>query len=146
VPDADDSGDDGPDPTRVRAVAVHAEDVVSALETNRRGGAGGRAVLRVTPPFSGRMRARIHLDQGETADDTVVLPPERLAPEAPSLPRAEDTAAALRDDPDEEYTRERHRRRHERAVEAWRETVADAVVDRVTLTDDHAVDVVVIGD
>lgn len=148
-------GDDAPErrpsdtgetePRRVRAVAVHAEDVVAALETNRRGSAGGRAVLRVTPPFSGRMRARIHLDQG-VDDGTVAVPPERLVNDAPPLPTPDDTADDLRADPDAEYTRERHRQRHEAALEEWRVTVRERIGDRVRLVDEHTVDVVVIGE
>ena len=135
-----------PDPRRVRTVAVHAEDVVAALETNRRGqDTDDRAVLRVTPPFSGRMRARIHLDQG-VDDGTVGVAPERLVPDAPSLPTPDDTADDLRADPDAEYTRERHRERHEASLEAWRATVRERIADRVRLVDDHGVDVVVIGE
>jgi len=130
------------DPRRVGAVAVHADDVVSALETDRRG-VDERVVLRVTPPFSGRMRARIHVDQG--VDDTLHLPPERLVADPPPLPTPDDTADELRSDPETAYTRDRHRRRHEAAVEAWRRAVRERIVDRVALVDDHAVDVVVIG-
>jgi hypothetical protein len=139
---ADDCASD--DPRRVSAVAVHADDVVSAVETTRRG-ADERVVLRVTPPFSGRMRARLHVDQG-IDDDTVHLPPERLVADPPPLPTPDDTADELRAVPDVEYTPERHRRRHEAAVEAWRRAVHERIVDRVALTDDHAVDVVVVGD
>ena len=49
------------DPTVVRSLAVHADDVVQALETNARADGEVEAILRVTPPFSGRMRARLHL-------------------------------------------------------------------------------------
>jgi len=130
-------------PSQVRTVAVHAEDVVAALETNHRG--DDRAVLRVTPPFSGRMRARIHLDQG-VDDDTVRVPPERLVDEVPSPPTPDDTADALRADPDAEFTRERHRDRHEAALAEWRATVRDRITDRVRLLEDHVVEVVVIGE
>lgn len=46
------------DPTDVRAIAVRRDEVVAALEANVRRDAG--TVLRVTPPFAGRMRARLH--------------------------------------------------------------------------------------
>lgn len=132
------------DPRRVRAIAVHAEDVVAALETNRRGSADGQAVLRVTPPFSGRMRARIHVDRG-VDDDPVAVAPERLVADPPPLPTPDDVADELRADPNVEYTRKRHRDRYETALEEWRATVADRIVDRVRLVETHAVDVVVIG-
>ncbi|ERH13483.1 MAG: hypothetical protein J07HB67_02523 [halophilic archaeon J07HB67] len=52
--------DDQPgDPTVVDTVVVTVSDVVAACEArdrNRR-----TAVLRITPPFSGRMRARLHM-------------------------------------------------------------------------------------
>src|SRR6056297_3579117 len=46
------------EPSAIRSVAVTRADVVTALESNLR--SDGRTVLRVTPPFSGRMRARLH--------------------------------------------------------------------------------------
>ncbi|PSP78612.1 hypothetical protein BRC81_07265 [Halobacteriales archaeon QS_1_68_20] len=46
------------DPRSIRSIAVTASDVVAAFEANREG--GPRTVLRVTPPFSGMMRARLH--------------------------------------------------------------------------------------
>jgi len=143
----DDGSDPGTrqetDPRRVRTVAVHADDVVAALETNRRGG-DDRAVLRVTPPFSGRMRARIHLDQG-VDDDTVRMPPGRLVADAPPPPTPDDTADDLRGDPDAEYTRDRHREWHEAALAEWRATARERIVERVRLVGDHTVGAVVIG-
>ena len=134
---------DPTDPSVVHTVAVTVDDAVAAYEATR--GRDARTVLRVTRPFSGRMRARLHVDQG-IDDDTVHLPPERLVADPPPLPTPDDTADELRAVPDVEYTPERHRRRHEAAVEAWRRAVHERIVDRVALTDDHAVDVVVIGD
>ncbi len=48
------------DPRVIRAVAVHADDVVTALEATER---GREAVLRITAPFAGRVRARLHVVQ-----------------------------------------------------------------------------------
>lgn len=62
--------DRGPsDPERIRSIAVHRSDVATALEATLRSDRG--VVLRVTPPFSGRMRARIHADgpgEGSSSD------------------------------------------------------------------------------
>lgn len=61
---------EGSDPAAIRALAVRADDVLTALEARERGRRD--AVLRITPPFSGRMRARLHVEhEGEyvgTAD------------------------------------------------------------------------------
>ncbi len=135
------------DPTVIRSLAVTAEDVVAALEANRQRSAG--AVLRVTPPFSGRMRARLHR-AGMTVDadpDALHVPPERFVA-SPPLPSPDDTEDAIRSDPDVPYDRATHRRRHEAALEAWRERVRAALVDRTTIeTPDgpHEVDVAVLG-
>lgn len=48
------------DPAAVESIAVTREDLVTAYEHALRGGEG-RAVLRLTPPFHARMRARIHV-------------------------------------------------------------------------------------
>ncbi len=48
-----------PDPRSISSIAVTSSDVVDAFvytQTNP-----GRAVIRVTPPFHGRMRARLHV-------------------------------------------------------------------------------------
>ncbi|AQL43731.1 hypothetical protein BV210_13910 [Halorientalis sp. IM1011] len=138
------------DPTVIRSIAVDAEDVVTALEAGRR--SGRDPVLRVTPPFSGRMRARIHRGGATDYDDEPapihVDPDDLVADAAPSYPTPAETEDALRDDASVEYTRERHRERHAAAVADWREAVADHVVDTVTLetpTGPHEVGVTVLG-
>jgi len=148
-----------PDPRSIRTIAVTAGDVVSALEANARGRGvardergrdAGRTVLRVTPPFSGRMRARIHVERGIEYDDPapVHVPPEDIVADPPPFPTPDDTEDALRADPDAEYTPERHRERHEGAVADWRDAVRASVVDAVDLrlTDGvHRVEVTVLG-
>lgn len=135
------------DPTDVRRIAVHLDDVVTALEANARRDEG--AVLRVTPPFSGRMRARLHL-AGREADygdpEPLHVDPAALAPEAPPFPDPDDTADDLR--AAGEYSVERHREAHADAVEAWRETVRESVVDRATVetpAGPHEVEVATLG-
>lgn len=119
------------DPTTLRSLAISARDIVAAAEATAD---GSDAVLRVTPPFSGRMRARLHVVQsGDAADDTIHLAPSTLlTDDAPAYPTPDDTADELREDDTESYSVERHRTYHEQRVEAWRESLPSYVVDSVT--------------
>ena len=122
------------DPTVVRTIAVTTDDVVTALEANERREAG--AVLRVTPPFSGRMRARLHVAGAEGDYDhpaPLHVPPERLVESVPPMPTPDDTEDDLRSDPDRTYSRGRHRQRHGRAMDAWRAAVRHAIVEEATV-------------
>lgn len=116
---------DQADPTTIVSVAVTVDDVVTALETNWR--TDCRVVLRITPPFSPRMRARLHRPNG-TEDDAVHLDPECLVDDPPSYPHPDETR-----DQDDPYAPERHHERHTAAVRAWREAVGEAVVDTVAI-------------
>lgn len=133
------------DPTVIRSIAVTVDDVVTALEATRRG--GRRTVLRITPPFSGRMRARLHRPTGDAeATDAIHVDPATLVSEPPPYPDPDETADRLR--AAGEYTTERHHDRHAAAVQAWRSAVREAVVDAVVLpTDDgpHRVEVKRLG-
>jgi len=124
------------DSSAVQVIVVAASDVVAAVETNET--SGTRAVLRLTPPFSGRMRARLHVEHGGEYDSDPqpihVDPGTLLGADAPSYPRPADTEATLRADPDRSYTVERHHDRHTRAVEEWRARLPAGVRDRVTIT------------
>lgn len=137
------------DPSTVRSIAVTADDVVAALEANERRNAG--AILRITPPFSGRMRARIHREGTEGdygTPEPLHIPPEQFVETVPPFPSADDTEDELRADPNVEYSRSEHRKRHEVAVEEWRETVRERIRDRITVdTPDgpHEVRVSVLG-
>nr|WP_303646854.1 hypothetical protein [Haloarchaeobius salinus] len=128
-------------------MAVHASDVLAALEASEQ---GNETVLRVTPPFTGRMRARIHrvgpdgvTDGRDEGTGAFHLHPGRLiADTAPAYPRAVDT------EPDGEYDVDTHHERHVRAVEEWREAVTDHLVDSVELAapeGPHRVDVAILG-
>jgi hypothetical protein len=125
------------DPTVIRSIAVTAQDVVAAVETNRT--TDREAVLRITPPFSGRMRARLHVRQSASQDATtgpepVHVEPERLLePDAPTYPRPAETEDALRADPDREYSVEAHREYHEATVESWREGVRESIASTATI-------------
>ena len=119
---------DGPDddPTRIRSIAVHRGDVVNALEATLR--TDRRVVLRMTPPYSGRMRARIHRADGsaETGDrgpgGPIHVDAADLVEEPPPYPEVDETTAAL---PDADVAARRER--HAEAVAEWREAVRESV-------------------
>ena len=123
------------DPRDIHTIAVTLSDVVAAVELNRT--SDDQAVLRITPPFSGRMRARLHVERGEEYDGDPepvnVNPDTLLEPNAPAYPRPAETEDELRADPDETYTVERHHERHAVAVEAWRSRIGDAVCDQIAV-------------
>lgn len=121
----------------IRSIAVHTDDIVTAVEANHT--AGPRTVLRVTPPFAPRMRARIHVEhEREYAGPLTPLhiDPQRLV-DAPPYPTPDATEERLRDDPEVEYTVERHHERHTEAVDEWRAALTDRVVESVELDGDH---------
>lgn len=147
VEERDDFGSD--DPTRIRSIAVTVDDAVTALEARERG--GRRTILRITPPFYGRMRARLHLEGAEgTYDGDVdpihVAPTELFDDDAPAYPEVDETADRLGSADD--YTTDELRDRHVEVVDRWREAVRDYVVDSVTLdtpSGPHTVDVKRLG-
>lgn len=120
------------DPSAITSLAIHAEDLVAAAETTAR--EENRAVLRVTPPFSGRMRARLHVVRGEPEPEPIHLDPwVVLTDDAPAYPQPDETEDELRAADDETYSVERHRAYHERRVESWRDELLDHVDDTVVL-------------
>ena len=144
----DDDPSEPGDPGRIRSLAVHRDDVATALEATLR--SEREVVLRVTPPFSGRMRARLHsLGAGSTGeidadgdadeetvsdDDPIHVDPRDLVSAVPPYPEVDETMA--------EHSAvdiETRRKRHTEAVESWRETVRQSVVDSVELGVGHGV-------
>lgn len=123
----------------IRSIAVHAADVVTAVEANRT--SGSNTVLRVTPPFSGRMRARLHVEHedeyAETQPEPIHIDPARFLADAPSHPEPDETEQRLRADPDIEYTVETHHERHTEAVAAWREALSASLVESLELNGQH---------
>ena len=125
---------ESPDPRTVDVLVVHADDVVAALAATAQ---GRETVLRVTPPFRRRQRARIHVpesadaedhgdserDPSSNADATPLLVPAGafVDADAPPFPRAPDTEPTPADSP--AYDVEEHFERHEDAVADWRERV-----------------------
>jgi hypothetical protein len=132
------------DPATITQLAVTAEDVVTALETNWR--SDRHTVLRITPPFSGRMRARLHRPVADDDSGAVHVLPSGFVDDPPAYPHPDETADRLREAGT--YTTDRHHERHTAAVESWRDAVTEALVDAVDLpTDDgpHPVDVAYLG-
>lgn len=141
-------------PERIRSIAVHREDVSNALEATLR--SDREVVLRVTPPFSGRMRARLHSvgtepstgasgdSESDTGPEPVHLDPSDLVDDIPVYPEVDETAA---EHPDADI--ETRRQRHAEAVESWREHVRNSIVESASLDIDdgttHEVDVNVLG-
>jgi len=133
------------DPTDIKSIAISATDLVAAIEATAD---GSETVLRVTPPFSGRMRARLHVVQSDDSDDETIHidPISLLTADAPAYPTPDDTADELRDADDEAYSVDRHRSYHEQRLAEWRASVSDHVVDSTTLADSgHDVTVSLLG-
>ncbi|QLG26742.1 hypothetical protein HUG10_03920 [Halorarum halophilum] len=99
----------GTDPTVIESLAVTTEDVVAAVEASDRDRRD--AVLRVTPPFSPRMRARLHVEGGEGTyegpEPIHVEPRAFVSDDVPRFPG--------------------------RGAERWRSSVRDALQKRVIL-------------
>jgi hypothetical protein len=148
------TGPDPGDPHRVETLAVTTDDAVTALEARLRSGTD--VVLRATPPFHARMRARLHRrDAGPSGEDAsgprrgsgggsgdgagaagadppaaVVADPRELFVDVPPFPTPDGTAADF--DPGEAFG-DRHRERHVAAVEDWRASVRGARADRASV-------------
>lgn len=139
------------DPSVIRSIAVHAADVVNAVEARERD--RGQTVLRVTPPFSGRMRARIHdASIGEYDSDArdapIHIDPRILAPDRPPYPTPDRTADELRAADDRTYDRETHHEYHESRIDEWRCAVAESIPETVTIDAgpaEYEVSVIVLG-
>jgi hypothetical protein len=133
------------DPTVIRVLAIHAEDVLSALEANERRDVG--AVLRVTPPFAGRMRARIHrAGAGDGDPRHIHIAPRALVSAVAPFPTVDATEDALRAADD--YTPEAHHAAHVERVRAWRAACRARLVEEVTLDTEagpHRVRVAMLG-
>lgn len=115
--------DETSDPATIQTVVINTGDALTAVEASV---TGRETVLRITPPFSGRMRARLHLASENDPTEPVYIAPETLVEPLPAYPTAADTAAEL-SDPTAENTA-KHEAVHTDRVAAWRETVRDNLV------------------
>ncbi|ELY47390.1 hypothetical protein [Natronorubrum sulfidifaciens] len=122
------------DPTTIRSLALSPDDAASAYAYTQEN--PGEAVLRVTPPFHGRMRARLHVYQRDDTELTgaIHIPPESVIASdvIDDYPRLE---AALEDaTPDET---DEIRKRHADAVEKWQARARESILEATTIdTDD----------
>lgn len=128
-------GRESADPTVIRSIAVKTGEVAAALETTET--SPHEAVLRVTPPFAPRMRARLHIVQTDGYDQEPqpihIDPTQLVTPAAPAYPRPADTEDELRAEPDRSYSIDRHREYHQAVVDEWREQIANEIRDRIEL-------------
>ncbi|MCH7660894.1 MAG: hypothetical protein IH933_10060 [Euryarchaeota archaeon] len=139
------------DSRTIRSIAVTAEDAVSAYEASER--SASNPVLRVTPPFAGRMRARLHVPgPNEPSSDPapILIAPRELfdANRLPPYPEPGDTEARIRADPDLTYSTELHHKRHTERVREWRKAAREGFAEELeidTLEGTHRVEVKVLG-
>lgn len=156
--------DDQANVSAIRSIAVTGEDVVNAFIYTREN--PGRGVVRIVPPFHGRMRARLHVYQLDDSPDTgaIHIEPKRLLePDVvASYPSLERIEASYRDergiesgadgetgtDHEPGLDPERLRKRHADAIDSWRDDARTSIVSTITLegTDgSHSVAVSVLG-
>lgn len=119
------------DPTVIRYLAITRDDVVTAYEANRRRDI--TFVLRVTPPFSGRMRARLHHPLGDNDTEAIHILPQSFLLDVPPYPTPDETADELRSKIDGSYSAEEHHKYHSQQVATWRETVRNSFVESLEL-------------
>lgn len=139
------------DARRIRSIAVTAEDAVSAYEASER--SASSPMLRVTPPFAGRMRARLHVPgPDEPSGDPV---PIHIAPgklfdgeRLPPYPEPVETEAEIRGRSDLSYSTDLHHKRHTERVREWREAAREAFAEEVEIDiseGSHRVELKVLG-
>lgn len=129
---------DEKDPSSIRSIAVSPEDVVDAFVYGREN--PGDAVLRLTPPFHGRMRARLHVyrvDDTQLTGAIHISPTELIEDDVlAAYPRLEDELESA-DTDGAETEPERVQKRYAEAVTAWQERARNAIVDAVTIATDN---------
>jgi len=119
------------DPTAIRSLALSPADAADAYVYSQEN--PGEAVLRATPPFHGRMRARIHVyhvDDTELTGAVHVRPGDVIANDVVAAYPDLESALADADDPD---AAAEIRDRHAEAVSDWQEQARESIVDSVTL-------------
>ncbi|ELY95559.1 hypothetical protein [Natrialba taiwanensis] len=124
------------DPTAIRSIAVSAADIVDAFAYTQEN--PGEAVLRITPPFHGRMRARIHVyrrDDAELTGAVHVTPADALETEArETYPQFESIGDERTSGADESaLTPDQRRKRHAEAVDDWRAKARESLVETVPI-------------
>lgn len=124
------------DPSTIRSIAVLPEDAADAFAYSQEN--PGEAVLRITPPFHGRMRARIHvyrIDDTQMTGAIHISPAELIEDDVlAAYPRLE-VEDGLEDGNEDEDRADTNRiqKQHADAVNAWQAQARDAIVDIVTI-------------
>ncbi|OIB55947.1 hypothetical protein [Natrialba sp. SSL1] len=145
------------DPAAIRSIAVSPADVVDAYAYTQEN--PGEAVLRITPPFHGRMRARIHVyrhDDAELTGAVHVRPANVLESDvleaypafdevaAGGGPAGEGRSEGGADDADNAENETdsaiatdtgsaNRRKRHAEAVEEWQAQAREAILESVQI-------------
>ena len=120
------AGDD--DPTAIRSLALSPADAADAYVYSQEN--PGEAVLRATPPFHGRMRARIHVYH---VDDTELTGAVHVSPAAVIADAVVAAYPDLESTLDDADAVDERRERHAEAVAEWQERACESIVDSVTL-------------
>jgi hypothetical protein len=118
-------------PAAIRSIAVSADDVVDAFVYDREN--PGAAVLRVTPPFHGRMRARLHVYHDDDAHLTGAI---HFSPSVLLSDDIVDAYPRLEDDRTRE-SNEQARQHHAQAIEAWCKRASAEIVETVAIETDE---------
>ena len=133
------------DPTTIRSLALSPGDAASAYAYTQEN--PGDAVLRVTLPFHGRMRARIHVYQRDDTELTgaIHIPPASVIESdvIEDYPRLEATLEEATSAASDEI-----RKHHADAVEEWQARARESILEATTIdTDDgpHLVELKQIG-
>ena len=136
------------DPAVIRSLAVSAEDVVDAFVYTQLN--PGHAVLRVTPPFHGRMRARLHVSREPGAETGAIhIQPRQLLESSvvaayPTLESVDvggesesESELELESEPQTASGPETIRDTYQEALETWRERALEEIVETVAFETDN---------
>ena len=132
------------DPSRIRSLALSREDVIDAFAYNRENPA--TAVLRVTPPFHGRMRARLHVSNERSAETvwrdgatgSIHIEPKSLLEQdvVDAYPVFEELYASMNKSEGNGGSVSEVHEHYERRLEEWRQVARNRVLDVVVLEGD----------
>jgi hypothetical protein len=147
---AQNATDDDAPAAQIETILVDADDIIEAMQRNRRDENERRQhVLRISPPFDGRVEASLHVSEDGTYYPPEVDPkPIHLQPEAfvgyesgdgPQhqtdipMPRYCESRRIARDDFGEDVGDETVQEYHDEAMEMWEGRVRAALIDELTL-------------
>ena len=142
------------DPSRIRSLAISREDLFDAFVYNRENPT--TAVLRVTPPFHGRMRARLHVSNERATTNvwrdpvtgSIHFEPESLLEQevVDAYPVLEEIYASMDESDRAGETVSDVHEQYDRRLEEWRKSARSRVLDEVKLEGDVELEGEVEGD